>query len=86
MFNYTLRSYRKKRKKSAREVAETTGLDITTIYRYERGLRVPRTTEVKALAKFYRLSDTINPYNLGNIPREVADFGLIVLVCNQIKK
>ena len=85
MFNFTLKSYRKKRKKSASEVAGLVGLDIKTIYRYEAGQRTPRTEEVEKLAKFYRLSDTLNPYNIGNVPREVVDFGLIVLVCNSKK-
>jgi len=81
-----LKSYRKKRKKSAASVANLVGLDIKTIYRYEQGLRTPRTEEVEKLAKFYRLSDTINPYDLGNVPRHVADYGLIVLLCNQKRK
>ena len=86
MFKYSLKSYRTERKKSAACDAKLVGLDIKTIYRYEEGLRTPRTEEVEKLAKFYKMSETINPYDLGNVPRQVADYGIIVLLCNLKRK
>lgn len=37
-----LRFYRKRAKMSARQLANATGTTVTSVYRYERGMREPR--------------------------------------------
>lgn len=73
-----LKEYRLEKRYSRREVAEICGVHLNSIERYEHGTRTPLPQHVKRLTKFYRLSDNLQPFNIGIVDRDVVDYGLIV--------